>query len=85
MATIYAKRESEGINLSELIPVVAGIAELLPWVKQWHSGVDPTFGIDLADYLTGQLAEKSAAVATPVPDISTWRPPKPTRGRKTKT
>ncbi|MFZ2526308.1 MAG: BREX-2 system adenine-specific DNA-methyltransferase PglX [Rhodococcus sp. (in: high G+C Gram-positive bacteria)] len=84
LATIYAYRESEGIELSELVPVVAGIAEVLPWVKQWHSGVDPTFGIDLADYLSGQLNEKSAAVGVPVPDLGQWRPPKTTRGRKTK-
>ncbi|MDG3017208.1 BREX-2 system adenine-specific DNA-methyltransferase PglX [Speluncibacter jeojiensis] len=82
LATIYALRESEGVELSELVPVVAGIAEVLPWVHQWHSGVDPTFGIDLADYLTGQLNEKSAAVGVSVPDLANWRPPTPTRGRK---
>ncbi|NKS50181.1 BREX-2 system adenine-specific DNA-methyltransferase PglX [Rhodococcus hoagii] len=84
LATIYALREQEGTALTELVPVVAGIAEVLPWVKQWHSGVDPTFGIDLADYLTGQLNEKSAAVGVPVPDLGNWRPPKATRGRKAK-
>lgn len=84
LATIYAYRESEGMALTDLVPVVSGIAEVLPWVKQWHSGVDPTFGIDLADYLQGQLDEKSAAVGVPVPDLATWRPPKPTRGRKAK-
>ncbi|NKZ67070.1 BREX-2 system adenine-specific DNA-methyltransferase PglX [Rhodococcus hoagii] len=84
LATIYALREQEGMALSELVPVVAGVAEVLPWVKQWHSGVDPTFGIDLADYLTGQLNEKAAAIGVPVPDLGNWRPPKATRGRKAK-
>ncbi|QCQ90492.1 BREX-2 system adenine-specific DNA-methyltransferase PglX [Rhodococcus sp. SGAir0479] len=84
LATIYALREQEGTALSELVPVVAGIAEVLPWVKQWHSGVDPTFGIDLADYLAGQLNEKAAAVGVAVPDLGNWRPPKATRGRKAK-
>lgn len=82
LATIYANRESEGTPLTELIPVVAGIAEILPWVKQWHSGVDPTFGIDLAEYLTGQLHEKSSAVGVPVGDLPAWRPAKTTRARK---
>ncbi|MGW5148223.1 BREX-2 system adenine-specific DNA-methyltransferase PglX [Rhodococcus koreensis] len=81
LATIYAYRESEGTPLTELVPVVAGIAEVLPWVKQWHSGVDPNLGVDLAEYLTGQLAEKSAAVGVPVDDLSKWRPAKTTRGR----
>lgn len=82
LATIYAYRESEGTALTELVPVVAGIAEVLPWVKQWHTGVDPTFGIDLAEYLTGQLHEKASAVGIPVGDLSTWRPAKTTRARK---
>ncbi|NKR97086.1 BREX-2 system adenine-specific DNA-methyltransferase PglX [Rhodococcus hoagii] len=84
LATIYALREQEGMALSELVPVVAGIAEVLPWVKQWHSGVDPTFGIDLADYLAGQLNEKAAAVGVPISDLGNWRPPKTTLGRKAK-
>ena len=82
LATIYAWRESEGIDLNELVPVVAGIAEILPWVKQWHAGVDPNIGVDLAEYLTGQLAEKSAAVSVPVDDLNKWRPVKTTRARK---
>jgi len=82
LATIYAYRESEGTALTELVPVVAGIAEVLPWVKQWHTGVDSTFGIDLAEYLTGQLHEKASAVGVPVGDLSTWRPAKTTRARK---
>lgn len=85
LATIYAWRESEGMALPALVPVVAGLAEILPWVKQWHSGVDPNLGVDLADYLAAQLAEKSAAVGTPVQDLSAWRPEKKTRGRKAAT
>ncbi|USI91687.1 BREX-2 system adenine-specific DNA-methyltransferase PglX [Rhodococcus pyridinivorans] len=85
LATIYAMRESEGMALTALVPVVAGIAEMLPWVKQWHSGVDPNLGVDLAEYLTAQLAEKSAAVGVPVQDLPAWRPEKKTRGRKAAT
>lgn len=82
LATIYALRESEGTALGELVPVVAGIAEVLPWVRQWHSGVDPHLGVDLADYLAAQLAEKSAAVGVPMQDLSAWRPARKARGRK---
>lgn len=69
-------------NETDRVPLVAGIAEVLPWVKQWHTGVDPTFGIDLAEYLTGQLHEKASAVGIPVGDLSAWRPAKTTRARK---
>jgi hypothetical protein len=82
LATIYTQRESEGTALAELVPVVAGIAEVLPWVKQWHSGIDPVFNIDLAEYLSAQLAEKSAAVGVPITDLAHWRPTKTTARRR---
>lgn len=85
LATIYAWRESEGMPLASLVPVLAGIAEVLPWVKQWHSGVDPNLGVDLAEYLSSQLAEKSAAVGVPVQDLAAWRPEKKTRAHKATT
>jgi hypothetical protein len=84
LATIYAMRESEGIEREKLVPIVAGIAELLPWVKQWHSGVDPNLGIDLHEYLTSQLQEKAQTVGVPVSELGQWRAPAPVRGRKTK-
>lgn len=83
LATIYALRESEGTPLEELVPVVAGIAEVLPWVKQWHSGADPHLGVDLAEYLTAQLNEKSSSVSVPVAELKNWRPVAAPRGRKT--
>jgi hypothetical protein len=82
LATIYAQREADGTAFVELIPVVAGIAELLPWVKQWHSRVDPTFNLNLADYLAAQLAEKSVAVGVPVSDLADWRPTTTTTRRE---
>jgi hypothetical protein len=82
LATIFAQREAEGTALSELVPLVAGIAEVLPWVKQWHSGLDPVFNIDLSEYLAAQLAEKSAAVGIPITDLPEWRPPTTTRRRR---
>ncbi|WP_336820103.1 BREX-2 system adenine-specific DNA-methyltransferase PglX [Gordonia sp. MMO-8] len=84
LATIFALRESEGVDTSVLVPMVAGLSELLPWVKQWHSGPDPKLGIDLADYLGSQLQEKAQQIGVPVPELSKWRPAAPVRGRKKK-
>ena len=35
---------------SQLVPLVAGLAELQPWVEQWHAELDPTYGMSLADF-----------------------------------
>ncbi|WP_168702341.1 BREX-2 system adenine-specific DNA-methyltransferase PglX [Gordonia paraffinivorans] len=84
LATIFAMRESEGMDSAKLVPIVAGIAEVLPWVKQWHSGIDPNLGVDLYDYLNSQLQEKSQQVGVPVSELGLWRPAASTRGRKKK-
>ena len=31
------------------MPLLAGLAEVMPWVRQWHGEVDPAFGQSPAD------------------------------------
>lgn len=81
---IYAARESEGADRDRLVPLLAGIAELMPWVKQWHSGVDPNLGVDLGQYLAEQLDEKARHTGVVISELNQWRPPASTRGRKKK-
>ncbi len=37
-----------------LVPLLAGLLELLPWLKQWHNAVDPEFGVPMGDYYPGK-------------------------------
>ena len=34
-------KESEGWRADRLTPLLAGLLELLPWLRQWHNDVDP--------------------------------------------
>ncbi len=34
-------KESEGWPAERLTPLLAGLLELLPWLRQWHNDVDP--------------------------------------------
>lgn len=63
-----------------LTPIVAG--EVLPWVKQWHSGPDEVLGVDLGDDLDGQIDAGCAEIRVPRKDLAGWRPPPPARGRR---
>ncbi len=65
-----------------LIPLVAGLVELQPWVDQWHAGVDPASGVDLAAFLREELAARRAQVGQTDDQLRAWRPPAPTRGRR---
>jgi hypothetical protein len=40
------------------MPLVRGLAEVMPWVRQWHNEVDPAFGQSIADVLDGYLASQ---------------------------
>lgn len=37
-------KDNHGWGPERLIPLLAGLAELLPWLKQWHNEPDPALG-----------------------------------------
>src|SRR5699024_1151562 len=40
IATIMNERQQDGWGDEHMVPLIAGLAELQPWVRQWHSGID---------------------------------------------
>lgn len=82
LATIIHERIAEGAPDTLLVPLVAGLAELQPWVEQWHSELDPTFGVSPAQFAREQLSEHLKSLGLTVDDLAAWRPPAPTRGRR---
>jgi len=75
-------RQEERWEVDRLIPLLAGLAEQLPWVMQWHNEFDPSLGRRVGeaytDFLGGQLAELGLSPE----DIAAWRPPEANRGRR---
>ncbi|MGX7728479.1 BREX-2 system adenine-specific DNA-methyltransferase PglX [Rhodococcus sp. 2H158] len=67
----------------KLIPMLAGLAELLPWVRQWHGEIDPEYGESVADTIEEVLRSHSADLGVTTEDLAAWRPPAPSRGRRT--
>jgi hypothetical protein len=79
------KEDEGGVEDPRLIPLLACIAELLPWLKQWHSEIDSTYGMSMSDYFDGFLTEEARALNQTIEEIKAWRPPATTtRRRKTK-
>jgi len=81
LANLYMKRKTEESWPTErLIPMLAGLHELIAWVKQWHNDPNPDFndlrmGDYFADFLAGELRYHSLTEA----DLLAWRPPKTSR------
>jgi hypothetical protein len=76
LATLYMKRkQGEAWGKDRLVPMLAGLDELLPWVWQWHAaptaesgGVNP--GQYIADFLSAQCRELGITIE----DLRAWTP-----------
>ena len=72
-----------GTDDPRLIPLLACLLELLPWLKQWHNEVDPEFNVPMGDYFEGFINDEARQMGKTLDDIRAWEPPKRT-GRKKK-
>ncbi|TDQ53762.1 BREX-2 system adenine-specific DNA-methyltransferase PglX [Actinorugispora endophytica] len=86
LATLALDRVGEhgwGSVREKATPLLAGIAELMPWVRQWHSEPDD-YGQSPADYIAQDLESLMNDTGVTESDMKAWRPPAPTRGRRRK-
>ena len=84
LSVIIGEREQEGWPDDRLEPLVAGLAELQPWVDQWHAEVDPAYGVSLAAFCREQLTARATQVGRTLADLGAWRPAPARRGRTVK-
>jgi hypothetical protein len=83
LATLVVQRASQdGWEGERLLPLLAGLAELEPWLHQWHAEPDPEYGGSPADYFTAFLSQRLAAAARTRQDLAALPPPAPRRGRR---
>jgi hypothetical protein len=51
LAALYVERkDTDGWDAPRLTPILAGLADLVPWLQQWHNDIDPEFGERLGNY-----------------------------------
>jgi hypothetical protein len=65
----------------KLVPLLAGLRELLPWVEQWHTESDE-YGDTPADHVREDLTELRNTTGITDSQMTDWRPLASTRGRK---
>ncbi|MFD2082895.1 Type I restriction-modification system, DNA methylase subunit [Actinopolymorpha cephalotaxi] len=85
VAYVTERQELDAWGAEQLVPLLAALAELLPWIRQWHPDVDPEFGQAPADAYEGYLDQVLLQLGLTRDDLTAWRPPAPTRGRRRKT
>lgn len=84
LAGLYHERKTEnGWPADRLVPLLAGLLELLPWLKQWHNEpTDELGGEGAGDWYERYIEAEARSLGKSLDDLRDWRPPKGGRGRK---
>ena len=80
----HQREQTEGWNASKLRPLLAGLDELVPWLRQWHNDYDSAVGYRLGDYFAEYLASECNRLGLSAEDLRGWRPPEKRKGRRKK-
>lgn len=84
IATYYERvKNNEGWTPERRIPLLAGILELLPWLKQWHNDIHPDFHERMGDFFEQFVNDEARAMEVTLEHIRSWVPPaQASRGRR---
>jgi hypothetical protein len=82
IAQLIQRGEAEGWDDQRLVPLVAGLAELQPWVQQWHAAPDAFYGgVSPAEFFAEQLDTRAGQVGMTLDQLTAWRPQRSRRRR----
>ncbi|GAA2269141.1 BREX-2 system adenine-specific DNA-methyltransferase PglX [Glycomyces scopariae] len=84
LTVLIHSRSEEGWSRERITPLLAGLAEQLPWVRQWHSEVDPELGVSPAEMYSDFLADQQERFELSDADLANWRPAATSRRKKQK-
>ncbi|CAB4736163.1 unannotated protein [freshwater metagenome] len=84
LAAWYLGAKHEGRDAEYLVPLLAGLAELVPWLKQWHNDPSPDPMLDRpGDQIAALVDAETRALNKTAADLAAWRPAAKTRKRRT--
>lgn len=75
-------KENEGWQPDRLIPLLAGLNVLVPWLKQWHNEWNAEHDARMGDYFEGFVQDEARALEASVDTLKQWRPPVAARRRR---
>ena len=76
---IMERRERDGWLAARLAPLLAGLLELVPWLRQWHNGIDEETGLRMGIYYAEFVADQARTLGLTLDDLRGWTPPAPLR------
>lgn len=83
LATLIVERQdNDGWGAARLTPLLAGLREVMPWVRQWHNEVDPLYDGSPAEVYDAFLADAMGRHNLTADALADWRPQAAARGRR---
>ncbi|MFE5616463.1 BREX-2 system adenine-specific DNA-methyltransferase PglX [Streptomyces sp. NPDC056524] len=79
---LKARTTRDGWDTERIVPLLAGLREVMPWVLQWHGEYDDEWGDVPAEELVAEYEEQLRKHQVGAAELIAWRPVKKTRGRK---
>ena len=76
MSALYQRRKVEdGWTKERLIPLLAGIAERVPWLLQWHDAPSEAFGgMRLGQFFRDFVGGEAHSLGVSVAELAAWKP-----------
>jgi hypothetical protein len=75
LVAYYDARKRDGWDAKRLTLLLAGLDQLLPWIHQWHTEIDPEFGETAGQSFQTMLEHDAHELGLTLEDIRNWTPP----------
>lgn len=83
LAAWYLQARRDGRDAAHLAPLLAGLAELAPWLRQWHDEPNPDPSLDRPGTQIAALVDTELrSLSLTADDLSAWRPVAGARTRR---
>ena len=85
LAAYYDRmKHREGWAPERLVPLLAGLDQLVPWLLQWHNDVDPDLQLRLGEFYRDFVRDEAQSLGYTVEQLRAWQPPHVTRSHRRK-
>jgi len=83
LTAYYERMKSrEGWPADRLVPLLAGLDQLVPWLLQWHNDIDPEYDLRMGDYYRDFVRDEAQALGYTLEQVRAWEPPVKARGTR---
>lgn len=79
---IVERQQQDGWGKDRLLPLLAGVLELVPWLRQWHNDLDPESALHLGDYFAQWVEGEARKIGATLDDLRSYAPPAGTARRR---